>query len=172
MDQPYIQANRHFREKGFRPARSLTGLLLVLAIFAASFASAEPIFAAPSFTPAVQSRFVQAILEFGQLPYEFDRYALHDFDGDGIPELLLGYSNPGNPLFVHYIVTKYDINADRFVTIGAIAESRYLMRDRYSNALIGFYQGMVNGSAFKIYKNYYIANGNLSRNTPLALLGV
>jgi len=127
--------------------------------------------AAPTFTAALQSRFVQAILEFNDPPYEFNRYALHDFDGDQIPELLMGYANPANPLFVEYVVMKYVIPGDKFVTIGGVAESRYLMRDRYSNALIGFYQGRSNGGDFKIYKNYYIANGTLSRNTTLAMLG-
>ena len=126
--------------------------------------------AAPTFTTQLQNRFVQAILEFAEPPYEFNRYALHDFDGDGVPELLMGWANRINPLFVDYVVMKYDILGDRFVTIGGIAESRYLMRDRYSYALIGYYQGIVNGYDFKIYKNYYIANGNLSRNTPLAML--
>jgi len=138
---------------------------LVLSVFPVS-----PAYAA-SFTTAIQSRFVDAILEFGKEPYEFNRYALHDFDGDGIPEILMGVANIQNPLFCNYAVLKYDAPGNRFVMMGSIAESRYLMRDRYSNALIGFYQGTVSGYNFKIYRNYYIANANLSRNTPLAHLG-
>jgi hypothetical protein len=104
------------------------------------------------------------------MPYEFNLYALHDFDGDGIPELIMGYFNPNNYFFANYIVMKFDPYGDRFVTIGAIAESRYLMKDKYSNAIIGLYQDNHGGRNFKIYRNYYIANGNLSRNTQLAAL--
>jgi len=158
------------RKHGGRKTRRLAGLLLAFSMLAGSLAASVTVYAAPTFTAALQNRFVRAIMEFYEYPYEFNRYALHDFDGDQIPELLMGVANRNNPLFVEYVVMKYDIVGDRFVTVGAIAESRYLMRDRYSNALIGFYQSRADGNDFKIYKNYYISNGTLSRNTTLAML--
>jgi hypothetical protein len=145
-------------------------MLVIFTTFTGTLALPANVMAAPTFTAALRTRFAKAIIEFGKLPYEFNRFAIHDFEGDGIPELLLGVASEANQLYVSYGVFKYDIIGDRFVSIGGIAESRYLMKDRYSNAIIGYYHNNTAGRTFTVYRNYYLVNNTLSRNTPLAQL--
>lgn len=147
--------------------RWIISFLLVLVIFVEATAVPVRLQAAPTFTSALKERFVQAVIHFSGSEYDYTLYALHDFDSDGIPELLMGMPSATNSLFAAYNVLKYDFGNDRFISVGGILESRYLMKDRYSNAIIGFYQNSSNGANVKIYRNYYIANGNLSRNTQL-----
>jgi hypothetical protein len=122
-----------------------------------------------TFNAQIRDRFIRAIA-YSYVNFNYDFYALHDFDGSGIPEILMGKSRENNPLFVTYDVIRYDVMGDRFVIIGSIAETRYLMKDRYSNALIGYYSDSNNGHEFRIYRNYYISNNSLARNTQLAML--
>lgn len=148
-----------------RAAVSLLVITIVLSLFPAVTQ------AAPSFTNKIKSRFVEQIMFFAQWENPYGYYALHDFDDDGIPELLMGRNNRDeDQRFIYYAVWKYDVVGDRFVYIGAIEESRYIMKDNYSNALLAIYADPTGATDCKAYFNYYITDSRLERNTVLTRL--
>ncbi|MDR1705029.1 MAG: hypothetical protein LBS19_10165 [Clostridiales bacterium] len=120
------------------------------------------------FTDAIKTRFIGAISGiFPGNPYYYEYFALHDMDNDGIPELLLGREpNDFNSEQVYYAVWKYDVLDDEFVFIGRIDPCVYLMKDRFSNAILGLYTDASRQTV--AYFNYYFTDSTVGRNTVLS----
>ncbi|MCL2704518.1 MAG: hypothetical protein FWE91_13105 [Defluviitaleaceae bacterium] len=152
-----------------RFGKRVTGLLLVLTLVSAVLPA--HVEAAPSFTNSIRNTFINWILDTANWDVPYDYYALHDFDGDGIPEILMGRNNrEDDPYFTYYAIWKYDLISKEFVHIGTIEESRYLMKDNYSNAIIAIYADTSRQTDAKAYFNYYITDNRVGRNTMLTRL--
>ncbi len=97
---------------------------------------------------------------------DYNRFAIHDFDGDNVPEILFGKANPQNNNFVEYDVVKYS-NGD-FKKNGSISSSRYLIKDKYSYALLGIYGQTSGYSGLTTELSiFYIHNATIQKNSVL-----
>ena len=145
--------------------------LLIAFMFVLAVAPVRAYGSSPTFTNAMRDRFVNQILEFGQKDYPYTFFALHDFDGDGIPELLMGRNNRDHdPLFIYFAVWRFDVIGNRFVHVGNIEESRYIMRDKFSNALITIYMDPTGLTDTRAYFIYHMAQNRIERNTVMTWL--
>ena len=124
------------------------------------------------FTNAIKSQFVDYLAGHGLHSNEYEgynRYAIHDFDGDGVPEVMMGLANPRDPRVVGYDVFKY--SNGRFVRIGFIQESRYLMKDKFSHAILSVYHSKgtaTPGVPALDIENIYVHNATLHTNGVLS----
>jgi len=155
------------------------GRRFIVFMLAIVFAASVPVSfaeAAPTFNNTMRARFVEQILWFGDennphWDYPYQYYALHDFDGDGIPELLMGRNNRQDErLFIYYTIWKYDVIGNRFVHIGTIEETRYIMKDLYSNALITVNVDITGETNALAYFYYHITDNRVARNTLITRL--
>ncbi len=145
-------------------------VLFLLCIMTLSFMNVLPTFADTLFSVRMKQEFFQFIVSIKNTDFmNYNAYAIHDFDGDGIPEVLLGNKNEENENLIAYDVFKY-AHGD-FKKIGYLSESRYLIKDKYSNALLsvnGYQQ--FNISAEVQVANYYVHNNTLQKNIVLSSL--
>ncbi len=124
------------------------------------------VYATDNFSDSIKSEFYNFILWAKREDYRgYSTFAIHDLDGDAIPEVLFGLRNESNSKFSTYDVVKY--YKKDFKKIGKIAESRYLMKDKYSASLLALY-GEKSGTTTEI-NNYYIHNSTLQKNSVLKL---
>jgi hypothetical protein len=71
---------------------------------------------------------------------------------------------------VWYAIWKYDIIGNRFVHIGGIEESRYIMKDLYSNALVAINWDISGVTDAYAHIYYHVSDNRVARNTFLTNL--
>ncbi len=146
-----------------RKALSMFLAVLMLVVFNPVSATASN-----NFSASIKQEFYQFISTRYQGDWgSYNAFTLHDLDGDAIPEVLFGCQNEQNTNFAYYDIFKY--SNKEFKKIGIISESRYLMKDKYSHAILGIYANISEYAprANIIISNYYIHNSTLQTNTVL-----
>ncbi|GHU51514.1 hypothetical protein AGMMS49975_05160 [Clostridia bacterium] len=147
--------------KGFLRTKRVVAVVLSAVLLSLSV----PTYAAvPQFTNAVRDRLIDFVQDTKEYRYDYDRFAVYDLDGDGIPEVLMGKSQAWNPKYISYDAWKFDSYENTFHKVGYIESCRYLVKDRFSYALLGFY-----GDKNKDYevRSYYMSNSTLHQNVLL-----
>ncbi len=153
---------------------AMLAMSVVLTVLPATSAFAT-VYTGNTFTDKIKQEFVNFILNRNTGNWgSYDCFALHDMDGNGIPEVLFGkrneanYDDYGRPIygyFAYFDVFMYG-NSD-FKKVGIISESRYLMKDKYSNALIAVYSQIDNQRTNVSLLSYYMNNHTVNANTAL-----
>jgi hypothetical protein len=140
--------------------------MLVIAIVGAVCPPAVSVRAAEGFNANLRSLYYSYIAGSHTEEYnEYNRFTLHDFDGDGIPEVLLGIALSNAPKFVAYDVYKYENG--KFGHIGKISTSRYLVKDKFSRAILGMYSTSDDTGVTVELNNFYIHNATVQKNSVL-----